>query len=189
MYKNFIEQNFETIAENFIKLKVLTPQINEIAFLCVDAIKQGNKILFCGNGGSASDSQHLASELVGKYKQIRKSIPAIALTTNSSILTAVANDFDYKTVFERQIEGIGQRGDILFGLSTSGLSKNVICAFKKAKKLGIKTIAMTGEKESELSKIADFCIKTPSNITNNIQEMHIAIGHLICDIIEKELTK
>ena len=189
MYKIFIEENFETIAENFIKLKFLSSSINEIAEICIEAIKKGNKILFCGNGGSASDSQHLASELVGKYKKIRKSIPAIALTTNSSIITAVANDFDYKTIFERQLEGLGNKNDVLFGLSTSGKSENVILAFKKAKEMGIKTIAMTGEEDSELSSIADYSIKTPSQITNNIQEMHIAIGHLICDIIEKELTK
>ena len=189
MYKNFIEENFETIAENFIKLKSLSPKINEIANICIDAIKKGNKILFCGNGGSASDSQHLASELVGRYKKSRKSISAIALTTNSSIITAVANDFGYETIFERQLEGLGKEDDILFGLSTSGNSENVILAFKKAKEMGIKTVVMTGENDSELTSIADYVIKAPSGITNNIQEMHIAIGHLICDIIEKELTK
>ena len=189
MYKNFIEKEFDVIAENFIKLKALSQDINDVANTCIEAIKQGNKIIFCGNGGSASDSQHLASELIGKYKKVRKSISAIALTTNSSVLTAIANDFGYNTVFERQIEGLGRAGDILFGLSTSGNSENVVLAIKKAKEMGLKTIIMTGDVEKDFFAEADFVIKTPSKITNNIQEMHIAIGHLICDIIEKELTK
>lgn len=187
--EEYINENFDIIAKCFIKLKSLSPSIDEVGFLCANTIKGGNKIIFCGNGGSASDSQHLAAELVGKYKLDRKSYSAISLTTNSSILTAVCNDYGFDTVFQRQLEGLGNRGDVLFGLSTSGSSKNVILAFQKAKDMGIKTVAMTGEKESELSKIADYKIMVPSVVTNRIQEMHIAIGHLICDIIEKQLVQ
>lgn len=189
MYKNFIEENFENISKNFINLKSLAPIIDEVAKICFVALENGNKILFCGNGGSASDSQHLASELVGKYKKNRKSFPALALTTNSSIITALANDFGYDEVFKRQVEGLGNKGDILFALSTSGESKNVLLALEKAKEMGLITVAMTGSKKSSLSSMADFSINTPSEITNHIQEMHIAIGHIICDIVEKEMTK
>jgi D-sedoheptulose 7-phosphate isomerase len=187
--EKFISDNFDDISECFSKLKTLSPIVKEVGLFCAEAIKKGNKIMFCGNGGSASDSQHLAAELVGKYKLDRKSFNAVALTTNSSILTAVINDYGFDTVFERQVEGVGKTGDVLFGLSTSGQSKNVINAFKKAKEMGIKTIAMTGNKDCELIKYADYKIQVPSSVTNRIQEMHIAIGHLICDIIEKELTK
>ena len=118
--------NFDNIAKNFIKLKELNPIIIETAKVCVDSLKNGNKILFCGNGGSAADSQHLATELVGKYKLDRKPYRAIALTTNSSIITASANDFSYDVIFERQVESLAKKGDVLFGISTSGNSKNVV---------------------------------------------------------------
>src|SRR5574344_1319888 len=187
MYKN-IDQKIDTISNNFINLKKFAPIIEEIANICINSIKSGNKIIFCGNGGSAADSQHLAAELIGRYKINRPAINATALTVDTSILTAVGNDFGFDTIFERQIEGIGKSGDILFGISTSGNSKNVLLAFAKAKKMGIKTVAFTGSNKSKMKEIADYTLDVPSNVTNNIQEMHIAIGHLICDIIEKGIT-
>ncbi len=184
---NFLEKNFDNISNNFVNLKKLIPIINEVAEICTNSLKYGNKIMFCGNGGSASDSQHIAAELVGRYKMNRKAYNSIALTTDTSILTAVGNDFGYDEVFERQVEGIGEAGDILFGLSTSGNSKNVILAFEKAKEKGIITVALTGENKGKMSKFADYVINVPSSITNNIQEMHIAIGHSICELIEQNI--
>jgi len=186
--KKIIEENFDNISSNFILLKELSETIANVAKICIDAMKNGNKVMFCGNGGSAADAQHLAAELVGRYKINRKAYNSIALTTDTSILTAVGNDFGYDTVFERQVEGLGKEGDILIGISTSGNSKNVILAFEKAKALGIKTVAFTGANDSKMKELADYTINVPSTITNNIQEMHIAVGHIICELIEKELA-
>ena len=181
-----IEQDFETISSNFQKIKTLTPVIEKVADACIESIKNGGKVMFCGNGGSAADSQHLAAELVGRYKMNRPALNSVALTTDTSILTAVGNDFGYDTIFERQVEGIGKKGDILIGLSTSGNSKNVLLAMDKAKSMGIKTVVMTGEKGGKMKEKADFAINVPSDTTNHIQEMHIAVGHILCGIIEKE---
>lgn len=188
MYNDFLNKNFNQISENFIQIKTLSPIISECAGICTEALKKGNKIMFCGNGGSAADSQHLAAELIGRYKVIRNSISAIALTTDTSILTAIGNDFEYEQIFARQVEGLGKSGDVLIGLSTSGESKNVLSAFEKAKSIGINTIAFTGITGGKMNEVADFVINVPSKITNNIQEMHIAVGHLMCEIIENELT-
>lgn len=189
MYKQFLNENFGNISNNFLKLQNLSSVILSVSEECIKVLRNSNKIIFCGNGGSAADSQHLAAEIVGRYKLNRPAYNSIALTTDTSILTAVGNDFGYDAVFERQIEGVGKKGDILFGISTSGNSKNIVLAFEKAKSMGIKTVAMTGEKQSKMSKIADYTINVPSSITNNIQEMHIAVGHSICEIVEKEMAK
>ena len=149
------------------------------------SLAQGNKIMFCGNGGSAADSQHLAAELVGRYKINRSAIPAMSLTVDTSALTAIANDFGYEQVFVRQVEGLGKAGDCLVGISTSGNSQNIVNAFLKAKEMGIKTIAFTGEGGGKMRELADICLNVPSSATNNIQEMHIACGHILCDIVEK----
>lgn len=186
---NYIENEFEKMSQNFQALKTLSPIIYEAAETCIEAFKKGNKVLYCGNGGSAADSQHLAAELVCKYKKERAALNAIALVTNTSVLTAAANDLAFDYIFERQVEALGREGDVLFALTTSGKSINVIRAVERAKELGLKTIAMTGSTGGSVKYKADITIKTPSDITNNIQEMHIAIGHLICDIIEKEIFK
>ena len=187
--KEFIENEFRNISCNFIHLQALAPQIEQVSKLCIDALKQGHKIMFCGNGGSAADSQHLAAELVGRYKMNRPAMNALALTVDTSIITAVGNDYGYDTIFQRQVEGLGQKGDVLIGPSTSGNSKNVLLAFDLAKKLGISTVAMTGAACGKMKEIADFAINVPSDVTNNIQEMHIAVGHLICGVIEKEINE
>ena len=186
--QNKINQKFDHISSNFIEIKKLTPKISIIIDICTNAIKNGNKIMICGNGGSAADAQHFAAELVGRYKMNRKAIPAIALTTDTSTITAIANDFDYNLIFERQVQAIGKNGDILIGISTSGNSKNVINAFLVAKKMGITTIAISGKDGGKMQKIADFIIDVPSTVTNSIQEMHIAIEHIICEYIEKEVA-
>lgn len=186
---NYIKDEFEKISQNFKQLTELAPVINQAAEVCIEAFKNGNKVLFCGNGGSASDSQHLAAELVCKYKKERAALNAIALVTNTSVLTAAANDLAFDYIFERQVEALGKQGDVLFALSTSGKSINVIRAVERAKELGLKTVALTGSTGGSVKYKADITIQTPSDITNNIQEMHIAIGHIICDIIEREMFK
>ncbi len=185
--QSYIENEFEKISQNFLELKKLAPQIQEAANICINALKNKNKILFCGNGGSAADSQHIAAEFVCKYKKDRPALNAIALTTNTSVLTAAANDLSFDYIFERQVESFGKKGDVLFALSTSGKSINVIRAVERANELGIKTIALTGADGGGLKHKAFMTIRVPSSITNKIQEMHIAIGHIVCELVEKEL--
>ena len=147
----------------------------------------GGKIIFFGNGGSASDSQHICAEFVGRYKKDRAPLAAIALNTDTSILTSVANDMGYEQVFERQVQALAKKEDILFAISTSGESKNVINAVKIGTDMGLFSISLTGMKESTLSKLSNISINVPSNKVNHIQEMHIIIGHFICEMAEKQL--
>ena len=141
--------------------------------------------MFCGNGGSAADSQHLAAEFVGRYKMERVALNSLALTVDTSILTAVGNDYGYDDVFRRQVEGLGQKGDVLIGLSTSGNSVNVVKAFDQAKAMGITTVAFTGAGGGSMQQKADICLAVPASVTNHIQEMHITAGHLVCELVEK----
>tara|TARA_B110000037_G_C16904736_1_gene417663 strand:- start:130 stop:723 length:594 start_codon:yes stop_codon:yes gene_type:complete len=163
--------------------------IIEISDLIISSLKNGNKIYFCGNGGSAADAQHLAAEFTGRFFIDRKPLPAEALHCNSSYLTAVGNDYGYEFIYSRLIEGIASSGDVLIGLSTSGNSVNIVNAFKAANKKGVLTIGLTGEKDSKMSKFADIVIKSPSKSTPRIQESHILIGHIICEFVEKEIFK
>lgn len=179
-----IETAFEQIANNFINLKSKAPIIDAISEIWIDALSNGNKVIFCGNGGSAADSQHLAAELMGRYKVDRDPMAAISLTVDTSALTAIGNDYGYDMVFSRQLKGIGKKGDVLVGISTSGNSRNILDAFTIAKQLGIRTVALTGESGGAMKSQADLCLNVPSSVTNNIQEMHIACGHLICGIVE-----
>ena len=178
------KEQIKQISDNFIKLEEKADIIDKIANLWIDALKNGNKVIFCGNGGSAADSQHLSAELMGRYKIDRNPMPSLSLTTDTSALTAIGNDYGYENVFSRPLKGIGNKGDVLVGISTSGNSKNILEASKVAKEKGIKTVAFTGEKGGEMIKAADITLNVPSNITNNIQEMHIASGHIICGIVE-----
>jgi D-sedoheptulose 7-phosphate isomerase len=161
--------------------------IKEIASLACEALKKGGKIIVFGNGGSASDAQHIAAELVGRYKKERTPLAAIALTTNTSILTAIANDYGYEVVFARQIEAIGQKNDLVIGISTSGKAKNVVAAIKQAKKMGLKTALLSGGDGGEAARLADVSLLVPSPVTARIQEVHITIGHILCEIIEETL--
>lgn len=163
----------------------ITGQILEIAEIAIESLKKNGKIMLFGNGGSASDSQHIAAELVGRFKKDRTALPAIALTTNSSILTSLANDYGYEIVFSRQIEALGHKNDLAIGISTSGKAKNVANGLKQAKKMGLKTIALTGGDGGDIAKLADIAIIVPSPITARIQEAHITIGHIICELIEE----
>jgi len=162
-------------------------EISLAAKVIVKAFKNKKKLLICGNGGSASDSQHFAAELIGRFKKDRKSFPAISLNTDTSAITAIANDYNYKNIFSRQIEGIGNKGDILFAISTSGNSENVVYASSIAKKKGLKVIGLTGFSKSKLDRNCDICIKVPENETSHIQELHIVVIHMLCIIIEHEI--
>lgn len=176
-----------TVARNFEALESHVDTVDAAGARCVQALEDGGKIIFCGNGGSAADSQHLAAELMGRFLMDRDPLPALALTVDTSALTAIGNDYGFAEVFARQLRGIGRRGDVLVGLSTSGNSENVIRSFEVAQELGIFRIAMTGATESPLSALADLALRVPSTATNHIQEMHIAVGHIICGIVERDL--
>jgi len=181
--KNYIKTTEQTIG----KLSELETDIQKVADICIKALDNGNKVIFCGNGGSAADSQHLAAELMGRFLKDRQPLPAIALTVDTSALTAIGNDYGYDEVFARQLSGIGTLGDVLIGLSTSGNSKNVINSFETARRMGIHTVGLTGMNIGALDELSDYMIKAPSDKTNHIQECHITIGHLICAIIEDAL--
>ena len=150
-----------------------------------DALVSGKKILLCGNGGSAADAQHIAAELVGCYEKQRRSWPAIALTTDTSALTAVSNDLGYEQVFARQLAGLAQAGDLVIAISTSGRSKNVLKAVERARELGCRTIALTGASSDPLGSMCDFTVAVPSSRTSRIQEAHITIGHLWCEMVDQ----
>lgn len=158
-----------------------------VASACITALRQGNKILFAGNGGSAADAQHLAGELVSRFNYDRPGLPAFSLSTDTSVLTAIGNDYGYERLFARQIEAIGHAGDILFAISTSGRSPNILNAVRVAREKGLVTIGLTGRGGGELSGLCDHCLRTPSDLTPRIQEGHIAIGHTICYLIEQQL--
>lgn len=169
-------------------LETLVPTVESAGRIIVDAVKAGKKVLFFGNGGSASDAQHLAAEFVGRYETERRALPSIALTTDTSILTAVANDYAFDVIFSRQVEALGAPGDVAFGISTSGNSKNVNLAIKAAKARGLKTIGLTGRSGGELAKIADVAIVVPVERTAHIQESHIAIGHALCRLVDEAIA-
>ncbi|KZY90884.1 phosphoheptose isomerase [Oleiphilus sp. HI0130] len=164
----------------------LLDQLDQSIALCVEALRDDKKILFAGNGGSASDAQHLAAELVGRYRYDRESLAAIAITTDTSALTAIGNDYGYEDVFSRQLSGLGQEGDVLVAISTSGNSGNIVKAIEVARKKGIKVIGMSGEK-GKLKELSDTCLAVPAPLTATIQEAHIMLGHILCDGIEQAL--
>ena len=176
---------FNVRIENLKKLNEMQDIIKNTASIIKNAILDGNKILFCGNGGSASDSNHLCAEFICRFQKERKSIPAISLVSNNSVISAIANDYSFDDIFKRQIESLGKKGDILIAISTSSKSKNVLNAIEQAKKQDMTVILLTGE--NNIKTKADITIKAPSKITCEIQEMHIAIGHILCEIIENEL--
>jgi len=161
--------------------------IIKIAEIIIEAYRNGKKVILFGNGGSAADAQHMTAELVGKYYLDRDPLPAVALTTNTSSLTAIGNDYSFDIVFARQLKALGQKGDVIIGISTSGNSENVIQAFKVAREMGLITVGFTGKSGGKLRSVADHCLCIPSDDTPRIQEGHITIGHIICEIVEREL--
>ena len=190
-----IQQSIKKQVEESILTKQLLIEsglsdIEEAAVLLIDAIKASKKILWCGNGGSAADAQHLATELMGGMSEHdRKPIPSIALTTDSSFITAWANDTNFNSIFSRQIQGLGAAGDVLIGISTSGNSENVINAVKQANFKKLKTITLTGKTAGKIDGLADITIKVPSENTQRIQECHIMIGQILCSLIEESVLK
>jgi D-sedoheptulose 7-phosphate isomerase len=173
----------QQVLENELLLQTINSCIHKI----VTAFRNGNKVLFCGNGGSAADAQHLAAEFSGRFYTDRKALPAEALHCNTSYLTAVGNDYSFDVIYSRLIDGIGQQGDVLVGLSTSGNSKNIIKAFETAKEKGMVTIGFTGMTGGQLKSVSDYLINVPSTDTPRIQESHILIGHIICQLVEEKI--
>jgi D-sedoheptulose 7-phosphate isomerase len=161
----------------------------EIAAVIVAALRSGNKLLIIGNGGSAADAQHIAAEIVGRYKQNRPAYAAIALTTDTSALTAIANDYGFEQVFSRQVEGLGSRGDVLLALSTSGRSPNILAALRIARERGLVTVGFTGSKGETLGALCDYLLVAPSDDTPAIQQIHLAVAHGICDEVEQTLMR
>ena len=183
-----VQSVFGEISENFIALKQQSDAVVAAAERMIEAIRGGGTVLFCGNGGSAADSQHLAAELMGRFAKDRAPMPALALTVDTSALTAIGNDYGYDEVFARQLRGIGRKGDVLVGLSTSGNSTNVVAALQAARERGIVTIGMTGAGGGKMRDLCDVCLCVPSTNTARIQEMHIAAGHTICLLVEEALA-
>jgi len=180
IFNESIEVKHKSLDKNLDKIVLAVKEINR-------AVKNNKKILLFGNGGSAADSQHIAAEFIGRFKKERRAVGAVALTTDTSCLTALGNDYSFDIIFSRQIEGLGQKGDIAIGISTSGNSKNVIEGIKKAKDLGLKTITLTGCDGGKLAKISNISIIVPSNDTARIQESHSCIAHAICELVENSI--
>jgi D-sedoheptulose 7-phosphate isomerase len=178
---NSLQEHLQTIQK---LLDATLPEIERSGQMICEALTSDRKILLCGNGGSAADAQHIAAELVGCYEKQRRSWPAIALTTDTSALTAVSNDLGYEQVFARQVAGLARDGDVLIAISTSGKSRNVLCAAERARELGCKTIALTGATAEPLGSLCDVAVAVPSSRTARVQEAHITIGHLWCEMVD-----
>lgn len=180
----------ETIEEHISvarAMQALEPVIAKAGQMCADALRSGKRIYLCGNGGSAADAQHIAAELIGRFVSDRRSLPAIALTTDTSALTAIGNDYGYEQVFSRQVEGLAEEGDVLIAISTSGNSTNILKAVQVARERGSRVIGLSGKSGGHLHTAVDLSLVVPSDVTARIQEMHIVIGHLLCALIESHL--
>ena len=183
--KNMIKTEFEAHRKTIeATIEKLIPNVETASQMVIDTLKNGNKILLCGNGGSAADAQHIAAELTGRYKSERRGLPGIALTTDTSALTAIGNDYGYDRIFDRQVEALANEGDLLIGISTSGNSVNIISAFKVAKDMGCKSLGLSGRDGGSMNKVCDLNIVVPSSDTPRIQEMHILIGHTLCQAVD-----
>ncbi|HRD17840.1 MAG TPA: D-sedoheptulose 7-phosphate isomerase [Candidatus Marinimicrobia bacterium] len=187
MHQKIIAQLEESAEVKRQTIVTAVDSIEAAAQMLIDCYRAGGKVLLCGNGGSAADAQHLAAELISRLKLERAAIPALALTTNTSLLTAIGNDYKYDLVFVRQVEAFGKVGDVLIAISTSGESENVIKAVEFSRMQGIKSIALTGAKGGRLAEKVDIAIKIPSDNVQRIQECHITVGHILCELIESAL--
>jgi len=185
VYKKFEET--DKIKKRFLQENL--PRLIAAIKVIADAFENGNKILLFGNGGSAAEAQHLAAEFVNRFLMERPPLPAIALSTDSSILTSISNDYSFSEVFSKQIVALGKEGDIAIGISTSGNSANVIRAIEVAKEMGIETVALTGNDGGDLAKVANYSLIVPSNSTPCIQEVHMAVGHILCEMVEAQIFK
>ena len=188
MLNNFIQgqiRNSYEVKQAILNDKVLTDLIREVSEVSIEVYKRGNKILLAGNGGSAADAQHIAGEFVSRFYFDRPGLPSIALTTDTSIMTAIGNDYGYDHLFARQVQANGVEGDLFIGISTSGNSPNILKALEECKAKGIITVGLTGATGGKMAELCDYCIKVPSNETPRIQESHILIGHIICAVVEE----
>ncbi len=185
IHKRFEET--EKVKKRFLREN--HPQLIAIIKLIANALENGSKLLLFGNGGSAAEAQHLAAEFVNRFLMDRPPLPAIALSTDSSILTSIGNDYSFSEVFSKQIVALGKEGDVAIGISTSGNSANVIRAIEVAKEMGIKTVALTGNNGGDLAKVATYSLTVPSNSTPCIQEVHMAVGHILCEMVEAQIFK
>ena len=186
MIERIIKGSIE-VKEGLLKDIELHKDIVSVVDVICESFQRGNRVVFCGNGGSAADAQHLAAELSGRFYKDRKALPAEALHCNTSYLTAVANDYDYDSIYSRLVDGTMGYGDALIGISTSGNSKNIVKAFEVANQKNITTISLTGDDGGLLKNISDYCLKVPSTDTPRIQESHILLGHIICELVESKL--
>ena len=184
--KNIIEGSIE-VKQQLLADDVMLNQINIVTTAITDAFKNGNSVYFAGNGGSAADAQHLAAEFSGRFYKDRKALPSDALHCNTSYLTAVANDYSYDVIYARLLEGLAKPGDVLVGISTSGNSANIVKAFEMAKTIGVVTVGFTGASGGKMKELSDYLINIPSNTTPRIQESHILVGHIICELVEKNI--
>lgn len=185
-----VQQQIEETRRGFDKLLADEPvmeAVAQVAALCTDTIRAGGKVMFAGNGGSAADAQHLAGEFVSRFNFDRPGIAGLALTTDTSVLTAIGNDYGYEQVFSRQLQALGRPGDVFVGITTSGQSPNILRAFTQARSAGVRTVGMTGAKGASLREVCDYCIIVPEHPTPRVQELHIAIGHTICALVEEAL--
>lgn len=174
-----------SVKEQILKDEAMLDTVARCSEAITQAFKNGNKVLFCGNGGSAADAQHLAAEFSGRFYTDRKALPAEALHVNTSYITAVANDYSYDVVYSRMIDGIGRPGDVVVGLSTSGNSGNILKAFESARKIGMITVGFTGATGGKMKDLSDYLLNVPSTDTPRIQESHILLGHIICQLVEE----
>lgn len=181
-----IIQSSITVKQQLLQNDTIINTVTECVTVIVNAFKNGNKVLFCGNGGSAADAQHLAAEFSGRFYLDRDALPAEALHCNTSYMTAVANDYSYDVIYSRLVKGIGIKGDVLIGLSTSGNSKNIVAAFEVAKQKEMVTIGFTGDSGGLMKNISDYLLNVPSADTPRIQESHILLGHIICELVEAQ---
>lgn len=189
---DFIKSEIEAsidVKQKLLNDVALLNMIEEVANVCIDAYKNGNKIILAGNGGSASDAQHISAELVGRYGFNRSSLSAVSLATDTSAITAIANDYSYQAVFSRQLEGIGVKGDVFIAISTSGNSKNIVEACKVAKSKGITAIGLSSNSGGDMQNFCDYNLRVQGSATARIQESHIMIGHILCALIENSLFK
>jgi D-sedoheptulose 7-phosphate isomerase len=184
--KNIIESSID-VKKQLLSDEAMLNQINVVTTTITDAFKNGNSVYFAGNGGSAADAQHLAAEFSGRFYKDRKALPSDALHCNTSYLTAVANDYSYDVIYARLLEGLAKPGDVLVGISTSGNSANIVKAFEMAKTIGVVTIGFTGASGGKMKELSDYLINIPSNTTPRIQESHILVGHIICELVEIQI--
>ena len=188
-YNNYITSEIREAFQSTGLLFLIRKDIERSAELILNSVISGGKVMICGNGGSAADSQHMAAELVGRFEKERSGIPAIALSTDTSNITSIANDYSFADIYKRQVEALGKKEDVLIGISTSGNSENIVEALKFAKNKGLKTISFSGSSNGKVDMYSDIKIKVPSSRTCRIQELHGVIIHIICGIIEKEIAK